>query len=398
MKKPFFSTEKNPTLILANSLMAAAAAVWLPYQFYRLLWQPQGIGDYKVWPGAIDFKTFYQYVETWFSGTPLYGTIANASYPPASHVLLWPLMGWLPPDKALWFFTATMISALACIVRLSVRICGATFHLERHLLALIPLSMYATGAVIGNGQITIHVLTAILGTLYVMDRKLVGLQNDIAVAALFLFALVKPSIAIPFFWIVLFASPNMRPALMVVCGYGCLTLFAALFQNRDPMSLVHAWLGGAQTASDRSSDMGISFNNLHQWSTGLGLREWYPVAAIVFLLLLGCWAFRYRKNDIWELAGVTAFVSRLWTFHGWYDDLLILLPILSLIRIAKGIGFLQARSLYPLILVALLLSTSIAPGAHYLLPAPWNQLFVAGQAIIWIVALVFLLITAERAR
>jgi hypothetical protein len=38
---------------------------------------------------------------------------------------------------------------------------------------------------------------------------------------------------------------------------------------------------------------------------------------------------------LWLLLGVTALVARFWTYHRWYDDLLILLPMIALFRIAQ---------------------------------------------------------------
>jgi hypothetical protein len=40
-------------------------------------------------------------------------------------------------------------------------------------------------------------------------------------------------------------------------------------------------------------------------------------------------------KDLWLLLGVTAIVARLWTYHRRYDDLLLLLPMITLFRITK---------------------------------------------------------------
>jgi hypothetical protein len=38
-----------------------------------------------------------------------------------------------------------------------------------------------------------------------------------------------------------------------------------------------------------------------------------------------------------------------------------------------------------------MLGSTLAPGGLYLLPAPWNQLYVVAQVVLWLAACVFLL-------
>ena len=74
-------------LRVAITVMAIAALVWLGYQFWRLLFQS------GKW-GAIDLLNFRREVLNWFS--PASGeTNRGFLYPPATFVLLFPLVGWL---------------------------------------------------------------------------------------------------------------------------------------------------------------------------------------------------------------------------------------------------------------------------------------------------------------
>jgi len=144
---------------LAVVLMAVAALVWLVYEFWRLLWQPT-----PIWPtspaGAVDIGARYTQVHQWFTG----GTVPDV-YPPASYVILWPFLGWLPYTPAKWLWAFTSLVMLAFLIYLVIKESGAVTPLERFFVALIPLSMYATGATIGNGQLTIHILSALLAGL-----------------------------------------------------------------------------------------------------------------------------------------------------------------------------------------------------------------------------------------
>jgi len=92
-------------------LMAIAAAVWLGYEFWRLLWQS---GE----KGAIDLLQRRNEVQAWFAGKPVYGDIVTAVYPPASYAILWPLLGWLSETAARWFWAVTTVFALMWLVHI----------------------------------------------------------------------------------------------------------------------------------------------------------------------------------------------------------------------------------------------------------------------------------------
>ena len=51
--------------------------------------------------------------------------------------------------------------------------------LERVFVALMPLSMYATGATIGNGQLIIHLLPALLFGLLLLYSRPSGWRTDL---------------------------------------------------------------------------------------------------------------------------------------------------------------------------------------------------------------------------
>ena len=91
--------QKQSLLRAAIPVMAIAAIVWLAYQFWRLL-----LGDAPIWPtsppGAIDLKLMHRLVDDWFAGRRIYGELGSAVYPPATYVLLWPLVGWLDVGPA----------------------------------------------------------------------------------------------------------------------------------------------------------------------------------------------------------------------------------------------------------------------------------------------------------
>jgi hypothetical protein len=132
---------------------------------------------------------------------PVYDEMMYAIYPPASYAELWPLLGWLDLEPARRLWAAACAAALVWLALL----CGrhavpAASRPVRAVAALAPLALWSTGHSIGQGQLVVLVLPAILtGVGWALQRGCWGYQ--VAVALLVLFALVKPSLTAPFFWI-----------------------------------------------------------------------------------------------------------------------------------------------------------------------------------------------------
>jgi hypothetical protein len=375
----------------AIATMVIASLVWFGYQFWRLLW-----GSAPIWhtspTGAVDLKILHQLVHEWFAGRSVYRELSTAVHPPATYVLLWPMLGWLEITPARWLWAATTMVALAALVYIIVQESRANSSLERAFIALIPCSIYATGAAIGNGQLIVHLLPMLLVGLLMLHRERKRKAHLFA-SALILGALVKPSISVPFLWLVLFVPRFLGPISLVAVGYCVLTLIAVSFQDSTLTVLLHDW-------HSRSSSLAVTAGkgnvaNLHVWLGSLGLNEWIFPTSLALLLALGLWSYRYRHIDIWILMGVTAYVARFWTYHRWYDDALILLPMVTLFRIAKGGPSGHADDVIAGILLGVTLLLMLAPGGLFLLPAPWNTVYVFGQVIVWIVTLVFLLGRAQ---
>src|SRR6185436_10885612 len=57
---------------------------------------------------------------------------------------------------------------------------------------------------------------------------------------------------------------------------------------------------------------------------------------LALVLAFAWWAVRNRRGDPWVLLGVTAIVARFWMYHRGYDDLLMLIAMIPLARIAEA--------------------------------------------------------------
>jgi len=375
----------------AVAAMAVASVVWLSYEFWRLLW-----GAAPIWPGspigAVDLRAMHRLVHEWFAGTPVYGETA-AVHPPATYVLLWPLLGWVDLTAARWLWAATTVVAGAVLVWILVRESGAETPLERTFVALLPCSIYATGAAIGNGQLIVHLLPMLLVGLLLMHRGPHDRRRQTLGSVLFLATLVKPTISAPFLWLVLVAPRSSAPVLLVALGYCVLTLFAVTFQHSPLTTLLSDWRVRSSSVAVTPGQGNVA--NLHLWLGSLGLEHWILPASLAVWLALGLWIQRRRHTDLWVLLGVTALVARFWTYHRWYDDALLLLPMIALFRAAKGGRSDDGGDLAAGMLLALMLIMMVAPGGLFLLPAPWNTVYLVGQIIVWILVLGFLVLRAR---
>jgi hypothetical protein len=375
-------------LRLAIVLMVLAATIRLGNEFSRLLWESGRAG-------AIDLKLRHDEVHRWFDGRPVYSELKSAVYPPASYVILWPLLGWLAVTPARFLWAATTVVSLAWLVYLMVQESGATTHLERMFVALLPLSLYATSATIGSGQLIVHLLPILVLGLLLMSRHKPGWREDLLPALLVLISHVKPSVSVPFFWVVLFVPGRLRPGLLITCGYVAVTLFATSFQEPGFLSLLHDWI--ARSAELSAQVTRWSHSNLHSWLVALGLEKWNFPASLLALMALGCWTYCHRQRDLWLLLGVVALVARIWTYHGLYDDLLILLPMIALFRITKQEPS-DGGSVVAGVMLGITWLATLAPAHLLSAPPPWDWLFKAGQTVVWAAVLTFLLQLAGRAK
>ena len=380
----FWTKHRNTILRVSIVLLALYACAKLGDEFYRLTLRPDR-------PGAIDLKLRYREVHEWFAGNPVYGRIPQAVYPPATYAILWPFLGWMSLGAARWFWAATSAGALAWLAVLLVRESGAQDRPERWFVALMPLSLIGTGVCLGNGQLTIHLLLALLTGLVLMCRPGGSWGRDAAAAGLMAIALAKPSIAAPFFWIALFAPGRLRPAALTLVFYGLLTVGAAHFQKPGLFELMGQWL---KFAPMEVAEQGYA--DLHKWMTLLGLKAYALHVSLAVLAAAGIWVYQHRRADLWLQLAVVAMVARLWTYHRQYDNMLLLPPMLVFFRVAREDAEVERRTAAGLLLALLLVALMLPARMLEWWPQPWPFLFSLVHTALFLAALVFLLREGQR--
>lgn len=89
--------------------------------------------------------------------------------------------------------------------------------------------------------------------------------------------------------------------------------------------------------------------------------------------------------------GITAIISRIWTYHALYDDILILIPMIALFRIAKQVSSRGREDVKSGILLVISWFSVLAPARLLTFSPPWDLMFKTGQTVVWFAILVFLL-------
>jgi hypothetical protein len=379
--RTWWAVSHSTVLRLSIGITGIISILRWRYELHRLLFESGPTG-------AIDLRLRFLEVNYWFAGRNVYEELGTAAtYPPASYVILWPFLGWLNLTPARWFWAFTTMGSLAWLIIIAVRESLSEMLLERIFLIFLILSMYSTCVTIGNGQLAIHILPMLLGGILMIRKGQKSWLMDIFTSIMVTFCLVKPSITIPFFWILLCKREDLRPAMLTVVLYICITFFAISFQETGFFVLIKEWLIVSKLASLNAT---YGYANLHQWMSSMGLGGWIPHASLSVLVLLGWWIYYNRNKDIWLLLGVTAIVSRIWTYHAIYDDILILIPMIALFRIVKQGPCREGEDVVAGILLAISWFSVLSPARLLTFPSPWDLLFITEQTIVWFAMLIFL--------
>jgi hypothetical protein len=96
------------------------------------------------------------------------------------------------------------------------------------------------------------------------------------------------------------------------------------------------------------------------------------------------------------LLGVAALVARFWAYHRWYDDVLIFVPMVALLRDVRSVDPAGPSRHLAAVLLVLLAGLGAAPASILHLPSPWSDLFKAAKTATWLATLGYLLWLARR--
>lgn len=362
--------------------MCVLAVLRLAYQFWRLLLDQNR-------NGAIDLRIMHEFVDSWFKGEPL----KEILHLPATYVMLWPFTGLISFESARWLWAVLYIVSLIWCSSIVIAETGIKKREEILFAVLFILSIYPTGITIGNGQVILFLLPAILTAVLMGRGRESDMAKDIIISFLFLFSSLKITVTAPFFLISLITQRAFRPLLIAACGYIILTYIAISYRDTGLIQTLQVWL---VDSSAKATTRGYA--NLHIWLGSLGLKQLIFPFSFVFISAFGVWLFIFRKIDIWIQLGVAAIVARIWTYHRLYDDLLIIVPMITIFRIVKSNQLSRNESLVADLLLLISWLGLLSPGFFLQLPFPLGTLSRTCQAIIWISMLIFLIYCSYKTK
>lgn len=370
---------RPPTTPLVFAVAASALLVALrwPFQLHRLLVEP-GFG------GAIDLILYREFTLAWLGGE-----VPSDANPPATYLLLWPFVGWLSVGAARAFWLLHGIAALVGLAVLAARAVPTRRPLDVAFLVLFLLASYAPPITVGNGQWTFHVLLAVSAACLLLESRPAAWSRDAAAAGLLAFGLAKFHLTLPFWWVAATRKGGLRAVTLAAIGYTLVSLAATTFQETGLLVELLGWI----ERGARASRWPQSYSNVHAWLGAAGIEGvvWVGAASITVLGLLGGWTYVHRRADLWTLLGVTAVVTRFWTYHRPYDDVLFLFPLVALVRLGW-------RGDRPALLAAgALWTVMMIPG--WALTSGWaiGTALRTGQTIVWLAVLGLLAHRAQTA-
>ena len=364
----------------AIGALALMAAVRLGYHSWRLLLDPG-------FEGAIDLRGLQTFVVSWYEGRPTYRIYQWATHPPATLAAMWPLTGWLPFAAARWLWAAVTAALIAGIAAMGLREAKITGRRERWAAVLLLLAMAPTAMTIGNGQMTFLIVAPLLAAVLLLRHRPPGWGRDLAAGLLILISLLKPQISVPFLPVFLFALGGVRPVALAALGYVGLTAFALSFQDGSALTIFGEWLGRARQVGLR-----LGHVNVHVWLRAVGAGSLAMPASAGILAAVTLWTYRNRRADPWTVLGAVAVVARLWTYHGSYDDLLVLFPLIAIARRIRELGpAIGARAAAAAGAFAVL-----APVTPHRWPGAPHQIWEVVMAALWLAMLAYFMAAARR--
>ena len=371
----------------------------MAFELPRALWEVSGTG-------SIDLKHRHGEIRSWFAGDPVYAD-TGAVYPPASFVILAPLIGWMDYETSRRLWALASLVGMACLAWLLAR-SGSHDRLERAFLIVTVFCISPTQVALGVGQMINQLLPALwLGLLLVTKRE-GGLREDLLGSALIVAASVKPNVFVPFGWIILFACPRWRPVALCLGGYVLLTIVGVAVRPESFSTLAAEWIanvgGGDWVGSDKGTDwmttyagnqwLGESYSNLHKLMWTMGFDAGYAVGSVIVLAGFGVWVFRNRRADVLTLLAVAALVTRFWTYHRVYDDALLLIPLAALSRLMWKQEGARSKTLTQVLFFANW-AMLMAPAQIMAGEPPLSWMMEVTQSVLWLVTLAHLTIVAR---
>jgi hypothetical protein len=251
----------------------------------------------------------------------------EAVYPPSADLLLAIAPGMLPESGV---HLAGMIVNLVLLAACTLLLCrlppGAAVYSPLGIAsaAVLMLGWSPTQSAVVAGQFSILVTVCLLLAFRCLDR------HEYLAGAWFALALIKPSMALPF--LILPLVRGRWRAIGVAAGlHLAATGVEALRFGVAPWELLRQWTGVAAYFTQGQFTLQEVVSWLHLADTPAGFAV---IGGFVLFAVAWCLVNRAAADD--SLIDFLCFVSILWTYHGPYDFVILLVPLAR--RLVPGAG------------------------------------------------------------
>lgn len=246
-----------------------------------------------------------------------YGT-PEPVYPPSADLLLSLSLAMVPEERV---HLAGMLVNLALLVACTTLLCrlpsgAATYSpLAVAVTAALVLAWSPTQEAVYAGQFSILVTVSLLLAFRCLDR------HEYLAGGWLALALIKPSMSLPF--LILPLLRGRWRALGTAAGlHLAATAVQAVRFGTAPHDLLRQWTGVAAYFTQGQF-------TLQEVVSGLRLADTPAGLAVVagFVLFAFAWCLANRSAEDAPLVDFLCFVSVLWTYHGAYDFVILLVPL-----------------------------------------------------------------------
>ena len=255
---------------------------------------------------------------------PDLGPIEQVPYPPWAYVtgalFTWPSSF----EGARALFGAVNLVAFACLLAWAIHLGTAGFGLSGWVLALSVFGTASIYTTFGNGQYGVLVLAALAGTALLAERG-----KWLLAGVLFAAALTKVTLAAPFAVALLF-SKYIKTVATACIYIACASSAVALNVHSDPVTM----LLGMFSAAEHVVNQGYSLIN-PLMLLGMNARLAMIIAAVGTIGIGSAVMWLIRREPLLTQFAIAGAVSRLWTYHAHYDNLIMLLLLMALGTLPK---------------------------------------------------------------
>lgn len=276
--------------------------------------------------GPVDLACRLLESVAWWQGHNVYREMPGANYPPATLVMFAPLT-WMPLGEARVAFGALSLASLGILLLMLLTTARVPWRMGVAF-GITVCASNCVGTTFAFGQLGLISLASSIGAILLAKRR--GLASVVFCSILMTLALVKPSSA-GIFWIAILVLRPTAGALSAIL-YSLVTVAGTTQNSLSLLDSISEWMHAARTWSDGGVIGYGSVTNL-RWVWPVFAS---PLVSIVLAVAFGVWAFRHRLDDPLRVIGVASILSRVWTFHRGYDDLLLFPAALAIACLPPG--------------------------------------------------------------